>query len=156
MATTIKITGQMHKVLGALNGAKKPLTRKEIMAAAFNGNSINMKPVLDPLVAEKLVKGRDRDVDGKIEVVFEITAPGKKAAAAPAPTRGVGKTEHQPLPKVGGTVTKEYKGKTITLKVLAEGFQIGKDVYKSLTAAAKAVRGSDKEINGWLFFGLTK
>ncbi len=43
------------------------------------------------------------------------------------------------LPAVGKTITREFKGKTYTLKVTADGFQLGDVAFRTLTAAAKAV-----------------
>jgi hypothetical protein len=52
-----------------------------------------------------------------------------------------------------GTVLKrEYKGRTIRVNVLADGFEFEGERYKSLTAVAKAVTG--KHWNGFHFFGL--
>ena len=149
------ITGVQHRVLKAL-AAKGAMTRGKIMIAAFKGNSVNMKPILDPLIKSKLVSEKEIDIDGKVETAFLATPAGRKTAKNAPPARTRGEAQHKSLPKVGGTFTKEYKGKTITVKVLADGFQVGSKKYTSLTAAAKGVRGSDNEINGWAFFGLTK
>lgn len=150
------LTRVQHRILVALTAAEGHITRKEIMARAFNGNSVNLKPILGQLTEAKLVSQKDLPVDGgKPEIGFIVTATGKKAAAKPAPQRA-SSAEHQSLPKVGGTFTRSYKGQEIEVRVVAEGFQIGRTTYSSLTAAAKGVRGSDQEVNGWKFFGLTK
>ena len=64
---------------------------------------------------------------------------------APAPTG---------VPTPGSTLVREYKGRTIRVNVLRDGFEWAGDVYKSLTAVAKAVTGS--HWNGHLFFGIEK
>jgi hypothetical protein len=52
-----------------------------------------------------------------------------------------------------GTVLKrEYKGQTIRVTVLTDGFEFEGERYKSLTGVAKAVTG--KHWNGFHFFGL--
>jgi hypothetical protein len=56
------------------------------------------------------------------------------------------------LPKVGTTITKKYKGKTINVRVLEEGFECGGKEFRSLSAVAKHVTGAIW--NGFLFFGL--
>ncbi len=56
------------------------------------------------------------------------------------------------LPPPGGQVTRQYKGRTITVTVLADGFEYLGERYRSLTAVAKAVTGS--HMNGFRFFGL--
>lgn len=54
-----------------------------------------------------------------------------------------------------GTVLKrEYKGRTIRVTVLADGFEFEGERYKSLTAVAKTVTG--KHWNGFHFFGLRR
>lgn len=163
---TAKITNVQYRALKALAASKKPMTRRELADAAFNGNSINFSPILNPLVKAKLVKSDELPKDGElrkdgtvseaVETVFTATALGRKEAAkAPADlTRGAGK--HQPLPKPGGVIERTYLGKVHKVTVTADGFRYQNKNYPSLTATAKAVRGSDQEVNGWAFFGLTK
>lgn len=63
--------------------------------------------------------------------------------------------EHDPrLPMAGAVITRQYKGTTLEVKVLADGFQYEGRVYKSLSAVAKAITGS--HANGYHFFRLTK
>jgi hypothetical protein len=58
------------------------------------------------------------------------------------------------LPPPGTVLTRKYKGGSVQVKVLAQGFEYAGAVYGSLSAVAKAVTGS--HCNGFLFFGLTK
>ena len=58
------------------------------------------------------------------------------------------------LPKVGTTITKKYKSKTINVRVLEQGFEYQGKTFRSLSAVAKHVTGSIW--NGYLFFGLIK
>ena len=58
------------------------------------------------------------------------------------------------LPKVGTTITKEYKGKTLRVRVLKRGFEYEGDEFRSLSAVAKEITGSTW--NGFLFFGLAE
>lgn len=157
--TAPTMTNMMHRVLKAV--AKQPLSRKKIAEKAFGGNSVNLAVAINPLVEMKLVKieviGENGSKDDKKEELIAITAAGKKVAAKapPMPVRA-SKADHEPLPKVGGSITKTYLGKEYVVKVTAEGFEFKGKKYPSLTAAAKAVRGTDQEVNGWRFFGLTK
>jgi Protein of unknown function (DUF2924) len=57
------------------------------------------------------------------------------------------------LPTPGTTITREYRGDRLEVKVLATGFEYEGEVYKSLSAVAKAVTG--QHWNGYYFFGLT-
>ena len=52
----------------------------------------------------------------------------------------------------GTVLTRDYKGRTIRVTVLTDGFEWEGDRYKSLTAVAQAVTG--KHWNGFHFFGL--
>ena len=70
--------------------------------------------------------------------------------ALPAP-RAV--TAHDRLPLPGTVLTRTYRGRRVEAKVLPQGFEYEGQVYRSLSAVAKAVTGS--HWNGHLFFGLT-
>ncbi|HRQ76169.1 MAG TPA: DUF2924 domain-containing protein [Phycisphaerales bacterium] len=54
------------------------------------------------------------------------------------------------LPMPGTTLSREYKGRTILVRVLRRGFEYEGKVYRSLSAVAKAVTGS--HWNGYHFF----
>lgn len=57
------------------------------------------------------------------------------------------------LPPPGSVLSREYLGRRVEVKVLERGFVWDGNTYKSLTAVARAVTGSDW--NGRLFFGLS-
>ena len=73
-----------------------------------------------------------------------------QAVTLPAP-RAV--TSHDRLPLPGTVLTRTYRGRRVEVKVLPQGFEYEGQVYRSLSAVAKAVTGS--HWNGLLFFGLT-
>ena len=52
----------------------------------------------------------------------------------------------------GTQLIKQYKDETVTVTVLEDGYQYGEHVYKSLSAIARRVTGT--QWNGYLFFGL--
>lgn len=56
------------------------------------------------------------------------------------------------LPPPGTLITRLYKGRNLTVTVLADGFEHMGERYGSLTAVAKAITGS--HMNGYRFFGL--
>jgi hypothetical protein len=58
------------------------------------------------------------------------------------------------LPVQGTVLTREYQGEMIRVMVLDKGFEYAGQVYRSLTAVAKAITGS--HWNGYHFFGLAK
>jgi hypothetical protein len=79
-----------------------------------------------------------------------------------APKSGVGRTvvgsftpsHDRRLPMLGAVLTREYRGRTIAVTVLDEGFEYEGAVYRSLTAVAKAITGT--HWNGFHFFGIAK
>lgn len=52
----------------------------------------------------------------------------------------------------GTVLARQYKGRTITVTVLEDGFEYAGEVFRTLSAVAKAVTGS--HWNGYHFFGL--
>ena len=77
-------------------------------------------------------------------------------------TKGSGKTKTVPvvidhdsrLPMPGAIITREYKGETIQVMVLPKGFEYEGEIYKTLSAVAKAITGS--HWNGFHFFNLKR
>ncbi len=78
--------------------------------------------------------------------------PPREARAAAVPTDANGTANHGRLPLPGTILTRWYKGKTLSVQVLRHGFEYEGQVYKSLSAAAKAITGS--HTSGYLFFRL--
>lgn len=56
------------------------------------------------------------------------------------------------LPAVGEEIARDYKGRSIVVKVREGGFEYEGKLYKSLSAIARVVTGT--KWNGFLFFGL--
>ena len=75
-------------------------------------------------------------------------SPGaaNRPVTAPAPAAG------DSLPMPGAWLTREYKGRTIRVRVLLRGFEYDGETYRSLSAIAKVVTGA--HWNGNLFFGV--
>ena len=74
--------------------------------------------------------------------------PGAKRKPRPRPER-----DHR-LPPPGSTINKMYRGHTITVTVLEIGFEYGGRPYRSLTAIAREVTGTNW--NGFSFFNLNQ
>ncbi len=98
--------------------------------------------------AEQLA--RDADI--------RLTPPKETASL-----NGTGRTRTAPLPAINGDdrlpppgtlITRRYKGRTLEVTVLENGFEHEGEVYRSLSAAAKAITGS--HCNGYLWFRLGK
>ena len=58
------------------------------------------------------------------------------------------------LPAPGSIITKTYRGKTIDVKVLENGFEYEGKVFKSISRVAMTI--VKRQISGYVFFGLTK
>jgi len=58
------------------------------------------------------------------------------------------------LPMPGTLLKREYKGRTVQVRVLPQGFEFDGEVYRSLSAVARKVTGA--HWNGYHFFGLPK
>mgnify|MGYP001245499704 CR=1 FL=1 len=81
--------------------------------------------------------------------------PGFLAAQAPATaTAALPAASDGRLPMPGALLTREYRGRTIRVRVLPRGFDYEGTIYRSLSAVAQAVTGA--HWNGYLFFGIEK
>jgi hypothetical protein len=82
--------------------------------------------------------------------------------AAPAETSGNGGTATSAfrveaddrLPMVGTLLKRRYKGQTVQVRVLEQGFEFDGEVYRSLSAVTRKVTGA--HWNGYHFFDLPK
>jgi hypothetical protein len=82
-------------------------------------------------------------------------SPPRVAKNASVSANGNGKANHREptdhhLPLPGTILTRWYKGQTLKVQVLRHGFEYEGHVYKSLSAAARAITGS--HTSGYLFF----
>ena len=80
-------------------------------------------------------------------------SPPRQKQTTPASLQKNGKASalvngHLPLP--GTILTRRYKGQTLKVQVLRHGFEHEGQVYRSLSAVAKAITGS--HTSGFLFF----
>ena len=62
------------------------------------------------------------------------------------------KRKDRRLPIIGTILSRKYQGKTVTVKVLKDGFEYAGNRYRSLSAIAREATGT--RWNGLLFFGL--
>lgn len=100
-------------------------------------------------------RARRRAMELANDADLRTTAPRQRKPAPDAEdgTKTVATKIRASTELLPGTVVKrEYKGQTIRVTVLADGFEYLGERYKSLTAVAKAVTG--KHWNGFHFFGL--
>ena len=80
--------------------------------------------------------------------------PAKPAPATRTKTTAIVTKGDDRLPPPGTIITRKYKGQTLQVKVLPQGFEFEGEVYKSLSAVAKAITG--QHCNGYYFFRLGK
>jgi hypothetical protein len=106
-------------------------------------------------------RARQRAAELARDADIRVIPPREKPVAVLPMVRGGTRTGPLPkekqddrLPPPGTVLTRKYKGGTVQVKVLAQGFEYAGALYGSLSAVAKAVTGS--HCNGFLFFGLTK
>lgn len=84
---------------------------------------------------------------------LRLCAPKKLVGAQPAVRVANASRQLDPrVPPPGTQLIKRYKDETLTVTVLEDGYQYGERVYKSLSAIARQVTGT--QWNGYLFFGL--
>jgi len=84
---------------------------------------------------------------------IRVTAPRSPCIADPA------RTKHLTLPSQrdaglapGTLLRREWRGKEIVVTVLPDGFDYDGEIFRSLSAVARAITGT--QWNGHLFFGL--
>lgn len=86
---------------------------------------------------------------------LRTTAPKvRKTEDRPALTRqtSVAFDSDSRLPMAGSNIKRLYKGREIVVRVLPKGFEHEGEVYRTLSAVAKAITGT--HWNGYHFFGL--
>lgn len=100
--------------------------------------------------------GLSVEAQGKIDEFIKNYDPVNNKSLRPTDVPGADKktrlSRDKRLPIPGTLITKEYKGRTIEIKVLENGFEYNSKTHKSLTAIAKEVTGA--HWNGYLFFNL--
>ena len=82
-----------------------------------------------------------------------LTVAGERVQTAPG-DRGTTWPKDRRLPLPGAVLSRQWKGRTILVEVLAKGFRFENQQYSSLSAIAVAITGT--RWNGLAFFGLTR
>jgi hypothetical protein len=94
---------------------------------------------------KKAVKKTTKKPVAKKALPCKKATPVKKTAVAPV-------ARDPRLPPVGTTIHAKYKGKAYEALVTDAGIKVGKETFKSVSAAGKSITG--KSTNGYVFFGL--
>ncbi len=160
----------MHLNVGKEVAALKRMTVKELRAkyAEVFGEDTpaNNKGWLVKRIAWRLQalaegglseRARQRAADLANDADLRLSPPKAKAGPALAErtrTAALRVKGDDRLPLPGTIITRAYKGETLHVKVLPHGFEFEGEVYKSLSAVAKAITG--QHCNGYYFFRLGK
>ena len=101
-------------------------------------------------------RARRRAAEFAADSDVRLSAPRNKASPAPGRTKvaTLHISQDGRLPMPGAVITRQYKGETIVVRVLPAGFEHEGEVYRTLSAVAKAVTGT--HWNGYHFFRLGK
>ena len=97
-------------------------------------------------------RARQRAAELAQDANLRLFPPREKRAASTSAQKnrnGNGAIE-SPLPLPGTILTRWNKGKMLCVQVLRHGFEFDGQIYKSLSAVAKAITGS--HTSGFLFF----
>ena len=146
---------QLQKRYGAVFGEQ---TRSNHKAYLWKRIVWRMQVLAEGDISESArQRARELACDGDLR----LTAPKDFQPMPPAPTEPaltvVGtletKTDHR-LPIAGAQVVRRYQGRDIIVTVLDDGFLYGGQRFRSLSAIAKTVTGTNW--NGFDFFGLKK
>ena len=97
-------------------------------------------------------RARRRAAELVADADLRLSAPPAQAPDQPPPTLRLPHDDR--LPRPGTILTRRYKGRDLQVEVLEHGFAFDGQVYRSLSAVAKAVTGS--HCSGHFFFRLTE
>ena len=87
---------------------------------------------------------------------LRLNPPRPRAADIPRaaqPVAAVLPLRDPRLPPVGSVLARVYRGQTVQVRVLADGFEYEGRIYPSLSAVAQHITGT--HCNGYLFFKIT-
>jgi hypothetical protein len=91
------------------------------------------------------------DADLRVRAPLDYV-PGQSGDIQRAQVRSLAGNRDSRLPQAGTLLTRQFQGRSLIVKVLAEGFEYEGEFYRSLTAIACKVAGT--QWNGYTFFAL--
>ncbi len=95
-------------------------------------------------------RARDHALSLARDADLRLSAPQSAGRAVRSP----GRDRDPRLPQPGTTLTRRFRNRTVTVKVLEKGFQYEDVVYRSLSAVARQISGT--QWNGFSFFQLQR
>jgi hypothetical protein len=93
-------------------------------------------------------RARQRAITLSQDADLRLTAPRSSRPTLSAPP---GRYRDPRLPSPGTVLSRNFQGNMLTVHVLEEGFRYEDRVYRSLSAVARQITGT--QWNGFLFFG---
>lgn len=108
-------------------------------------------------LTERAQRLRERAMEIACDADLRMRSPGPSRGApatSPSTTAVLAVSADDRLPMPGALLTREYRGRTIRVRVLPKGFDFEGTIYRSLSAIAKEITGA--HWNGYLFFGIEK
>ena len=144
--TAAQLRDKYHEVFGEV-------TRSGNKDFLFKRISWRMQSLAEGGLSER---ARQRAAELARDADIRMTMPRPPQAPLDAVERTTTAPAAKPgrrLPMPGAILVREYRGRLIQVTVLPKGFEWEGQVYRSLSAVAKAVTGS--HWNGYLFFNLT-
>ena len=100
-------------------------------------------------------RARSRAAELARDADLRLSPPRMKvSSASPELIKTVAFEGTRRVPVPGTVITKQYKGRTLAVHVLPDGFEFEGERFKSLSALANQITGS--HCNGYHFFGLNQ
>lgn len=97
-------------------------------------------------------RARHRAAEIANEAELRVFAPRDRRNASLSPESAAYRSDRR-IPAPGSKLTREFRGSTVSVTVLRQGFEYRGQQYRSLSAIANEVTGT--RWNGLAFFGLT-
>jgi hypothetical protein len=95
---------------------------------------------------------RARELAAESDIRLTSPRPRSVVSGGETTTAAIEFPPDDRLPMPGAVITRRYKNQTVTVRVLARGFEFEGEVYRTLSAVAKKVTGT--HWNGYHFFKL--
>jgi len=95
---------------------------------------------------------RARELAADSDVRLTAPCPRPVAPGGETTTTSIEFPQDDRLPMPGAIITRQYKNRTVAVRVLPRGFEYEGEVYRTLSAVAKKVTGT--HWNGFNFFKL--
>lgn len=149
--------------LSALDGMTPKQLRQKYREVWGEETRSGNKRFMIKRIAWKLQANAEGDLPERVrQKALALARDSDLRTTAPRPRQGAGgstitksaRLKSSLTPAAGTQLTRQYKGKTVVVTVLEDGFAYQGTRYRSLSAAAQAITGS--HVSGNAFFGITK